>query len=120
MGANDRAIDERANKRERAKAARQSRRRLAGSADWREFDWSAAAALTMAITDEGGALRIGKTRDGGAWSFGVYKGEDYAAEYIRPNEVFVDAVREIAEAWCEDGGQAFHEHYLNFTTPKKP
>jgi len=102
MGANDREqnrVEE--NKRKKAKEARGRRANNAGAVAWTGFDWAAAIALTEALVDRGGALRIGKTRDGGAWSLGVYYGDDYATEYIRPAEDFAAACGEICEAWLD-------------------
>lgn len=118
MGMNDRKDDEKANKRAKAKEGRSRRAANGGQVDWREFGWTATAALTMALSDAGGAIRIGRTRDGGAWAIGIYLGDDYATEYIRPAEDFGEAIREIAEAWCPDGGEQYN-NYLTSMTPKK-
>lgn len=117
MGANDRALEDKDNKRAKARDKRAGRRVNGGTTDWREFDWTRAAALTMAIADEGGALRIGRTRDGGAWAFGVYMGDDYATEYVRPSEDFAQALSEIAQAWLPDGGEKYND-YLIAMLPK--
>lgn len=57
-----------------------------GSADWEQAN---ADLLRKVIAKAGikrGALRFGYTRDGGAYSVGVYVGEDYFTDYIRPGE----------------------------------
>lgn len=97
----------RANKRERAKEGRSRRAAQTGAVSWENFDWLAVAALTIELAGEGGALRLGKTRDEGAWALGVYLGDDYATEYIRPAEDFRTAIGEIAAAWLEDGGARY-------------
>lgn len=39
------------------------------------------------VVQAGGALRIGTTRDGGAWAFGIYgDGPTPYTEYVRPDE----------------------------------
>lgn len=91
-----------ANKRERAKQARGRRKSASGELDWRSFDWEGFAALTVALANSGGAIRVGATRDGGAWALGIYKGDDYATEYIKPAEDVQEAMLEIAEAWLDD------------------
>jgi len=90
------------NKRERSKQARGRRKSAAGELDWRTFDWEGFAALTVALANSGGAIRVGATRDGGAWALGIYKGDDYATEYIKPTEDVQEAMLEIAEAWLDD------------------
>src|SRR5512134_240421 len=98
MGVNDREQ----NKREDRKVKRiqaKSRRASQGAADWAAFDWLRTVALVRALVSRGGCLRIGQTRDGGAWALGVYLENDYATEYIRPSEDFSGALAEIAEAW---------------------
>lgn len=87
---------------------RETRRRRASEGNQAEFaaiDWVCLAALCEVMAYQGGAVRIGKTRDGGAWAFGLYDGDDYATEYVRPNEDFEEALFEIADAWV-NGGRA--------------
>lgn len=94
-------------KREVAKQKRSRRAEQNGEVDWSELDWSALTALLIEIVDAGGALRIGRTRDGGAWAIGVYLDNDYATEYIQSKEVFSEALGEIAAAWLSDGGEGY-------------
>lgn len=60
-------------------------------------EWLMGLAIGAAMV--GGALRIGHTRDGGALALGVYLGEDYGTEYVRPDEDLAQAVREISLGW---------------------
>jgi len=90
------------NKRERAKQARGRRKSAAEALDWTKFEWELFAILTVALASTGGAIRIGATRDGGAWALGIYKGDDYATEYIRPGEDVHEALLEIADAWLDN------------------
>ena len=60
---------------------------------------TALAQLAIGAALVGGALRIGLTRDGGALAIGVYMGDDYGTEYVRPDEDLPRAVREIAQGW---------------------
>jgi hypothetical protein len=48
--------------------------------------------LILTATSKGGAIRLGYTRDGGAYAIGLYYGDDYSTQYIRPGEDFVDRV----------------------------
>ena len=98
MGANDREFDVKESKRAKRREQR-SRRAANAPVAWETFDWVVAVALVRALVVGGGCLRIGTTRDGGAWALGVYLGDDYATEYIRPNENFATSMQEIAYAW---------------------
>jgi len=109
MGANDRENDRKQNKRDKAKAARSRRAAAAGEASFDAIDWIPVVALVEALVYEQGALRIGLTRDGGAFALGVYLGDDYATEYIKPAEDFETAMDEIAAAWLPDEGQMYHQ-----------
>lgn len=63
------------------------------------MDWAALAILTEEMAQVGGAVRIGLTRDLGAWALGMYMEGDYAVEYIRPGEETATAIDEIARVW---------------------
>ena len=107
MGVNDREAERKANKRVRAKVARSRRAAAAGEANFATTDWVCTVALLEALVSEGGALRLGITRDGGAFALGVYLGDDYATEYVKPAEDWEDALDEIARAWLPDGGAGY-------------
>lgn len=111
MGINDREQSKREDKRERAKQARGRRATAAGNFSWEQFDWWAFIALTEAVCAASGAVRVGFTRDGGAVALGIYVGNDYATEYVRPTENFPDACMEIADAWLGRGKHKFRERY---------
>lgn len=55
--------------------------------------------LAIGFALRGGALRIGLTRDGGALALGLYMGDVYSTEYIRPSEDLAIELRKIAAAW---------------------
>ena len=112
MGVNDRETDKRVSKRDKAKAARSRRASASQEADYRTTDWICTVALVDALVSEGGALRLGVTRDGGAYALGVYLGDDYATEYIKPAEVWEDAIDEIARAWLPDKGEQYLERKI--------
>jgi hypothetical protein len=105
VGINDREQDQKANRRAQRKQQR-SRRAGSSQANWDAYDWVRTVALVRALVTMGGALRIGQTRDGGAWALGIYVGDDYATEYIRPSEDFAAAIDEIATAWGVSEGYA--------------
>lgn len=115
MGQNERQRENaRDNKRERNKQQRSRRAEQSGTIDVRGCDWTAIAALITAFSDAGGAVRVGLTRDGGAWAFGCYFGDDYATEYVRPSEDFRGALIEIAEAWLPENGVSMHQALQEF------
>lgn len=108
MGTGDEHLNRKdATRRQKAKQARGRRAASVASADWRAVDWRAVAALTIAMADAAGAVRLGITRDGGAYALGMYQGDDYATEYIKPGEDFRGAITEIAQAWLPDGGDSY-------------
>lgn len=111
MGVNDRAQDEKENKRAKSKAARGRRASAAGDYGWERWNWPAAIALTEVICAAAGAVRFGFTRDGGAAAIGVYVGNDYATEYVRPGEDFATACEEIADAWLGKGKHNWRSRY---------
>jgi hypothetical protein len=65
--------------------------------DERATQWLLSLCVGAALS--GGAIRIGLTRDMGAVAIGVYQGDDYGTEYVRPNENLEVAIREIAQGW---------------------
>ena len=62
------------------------RRRTNESADWSRADASTLAAVVNVITKFGGAVRFGYSRDGGAFSIGVYGDGDPYTEYLGSTE----------------------------------
>lgn len=115
-----RAEDARQSRRERAREGRQRRATNAAKASIRGGDWVAIAALITAFAEEGGAVRLGYTRDGGALAVGCYLGDDYATEYVRPNEDIRAALTEIAEAWLAEAGIAYHQLVNEYGRQESP
>lgn len=95
-------------KRLKAKETRGRRRSNSDPANFLSSDYAAILGLMASFADAGGAVRYGYTRDGGAYALGIYLGDDYSTEYIRPNEDFTGACLEIAEAWLPNNGAEFH------------
>lgn len=96
-------LNARDNKRAAAAERRQTKRRVTGKVDVSGLPWLTLAALIAELAEGGGALRVGLTRDGGALALGLYHGEDYATEYIRPGEDVEAALHDIAAVWLPDG-----------------
>lgn len=55
-------------------------------ADWQGVNPVNLVRLIAVASAKGGALRLGYTRDGGAYAVGVYAGSNYFTDYIRPQE----------------------------------
>lgn len=118
MGAADNEQHEkRDNRRAKTKAARGRRASAREGVDWEAADWGRIVILVAELSRLGGALRLGVTRDGGAYALGVYLGDDYATEYIRPSEDFATAVDEIASAWMPDQGARYFRLIEEATPP---
>jgi len=99
----DEKLNHAGNKRAKTKAGRSRRREGQERADLETCDMASLVALLVVAAKSGGAVRVGYTRDGGAYALGCYAGEDYATEYVKPQEDFADALREIVGAWFPDG-----------------
>jgi hypothetical protein len=75
-------------------------RRASESYPFNDYDGASLLwCLAIGSALNGGAIRIGLTRDGGALAIGVYQGENYGTEYVRPDEDLDTVVREIAAGW---------------------
>jgi hypothetical protein len=73
------------------------RRQPTVPADWKSVDASAIHDLVCAITAMGGAIRLGYTRDGGAYAIGLYGLEaNPYTEYIRPDEPVDQIIARLA------------------------
>lgn len=119
MGINDRKLDEKDNRRAKQKEARSRRTQQGEGASWDTCDWLCIVALVKALGEGGGALRLGTTRDGNAFAFGVYLNDDYATEYIRPAENFEVALGEIATAWLPDRGVKYQDFLIELRAGKR-
>lgn len=87
------------------KKARRFRREIPESegANWENVEpqilWMAIRAVAM----NGGALRLGNTRDGGAYAIGVYgDGAKPYTEYLRPSEDLNEFFTDLIEAFNEE------------------
>lgn len=103
MGANDRDYDRRDEQRKRRTEGRaQGRlekirrvREKAGVYDLEQVDWQGLLSFIYRVVEAGGAVRVGRTRDGGALNVAIYFNDDYVNEYIRPG----DDVGEVLDAY---------------------
>lgn len=68
-----------------------------GAANWGDVN---AENLTNAVAwtaANGGALRLGYTRDGGAYAIGIYMDGESETEYVRPDEDIDQWLIDLAE-----------------------
>lgn len=80
---------------------RQKRTPVGGVANWAAVNGDLLLHTLAVVAHTGGALRLGYTRDGGAYAIGIYgDGEPYT-EYVRPSE---DIDRYLAELAVDFGG----------------
>lgn len=89
MGINDR---QRNSKEERKNVQSETRQRRNTSvskgspADWGSVDGALLSRAVAAVAKRGGALRLGYTRDGGAYAVGIYGDGEPFTEYVPPSD----------------------------------
>jgi hypothetical protein len=54
--------------------------------DWHNASSESVLRLIETVTSRNGAIRFGYTRDGGAYSVGIYIGDDRGTFYCRPSD----------------------------------
>lgn len=101
MGAIERAREkQRDERREAASKRRVATNGAAGaSADWTAVNAEWIRAAIAQVAREGGALRLGYTRDLGAYSIGVYGDGDPYTDYLRPGEDIDAYLERLYYAW---------------------
>jgi len=92
-----------ARKGERRAATVENKRRVSygtnSPADWGAQDAGTILRAIEVVAKQGGALRFGYTRDGGAYAIGVMgDGEPYT-EYLRPNDDVGEYLRVLIAQW---------------------
>jgi hypothetical protein len=100
MGKSDEQLEAQDRKRE-SSAARKllpGNKRPGGSvADWHNATPEQIHRLICAVTVAGGAVRFGYTRDGGAYSIGLYLGEDSKTYYCNEAEGIDEQLQELTD-----------------------
>lgn len=76
-----------------------------GEADWMEVDPECVMRAIDAASAQGGALRFGYTRDGGAYAIGIYGDGDPYTVYCKPAEDIRALLGSITSGF-EDMGRA--------------
>ena len=100
MGANDAAQNKKDDKRRAAEEnrKRRSNKSTNGSpADWETVDGALVVKAVAAIARGGGALRLGYTRDGGAYAVGIYGDGSPFTEYISPTDSMDEWLKGVIE-----------------------
>jgi len=104
MGVNDRERnkkDDRAKEREQAKKRRERFTGNGNGADWSEADGELLRKAVAAIAKNDGAVRLGYSRDGGAYSVGIYGDGDPFTEYVPCTEDINTYLRELIEDYAQ-------------------
>jgi hypothetical protein len=70
---------------------------------WKSCDHRVLLRLLDDAIGAGGCVRLGATRDGGAWSIGVYCGDEYFTQYVR-EEGQLDGTLEDLSLYFTDAG----------------
>lgn len=77
--------------------------KISAPADYIAVDWGKVGRSIAAVAGHGGAIRLGYSRDGGAYAVGVYgDGDTPYTEYVRPDEDFEAYMAELAEAFNDE------------------
>lgn len=100
--ANDATAARASNKRHEKEQRKKVRGKPTTGADWTTADPSLLCGAVTAISTLGGAIRLGYTRDGGAYAIGIYGDGEYRTEYVRPDEDINDYLVECCQAWGSD------------------
>jgi len=100
MGVNDRVQDKKDDSRRRAQETKKDRigsRRAGGVADWQTVNAELVVKAVCAIAAQGGALRLGYTRDGGAYAVGIYHEGDSYTVYANQDEGIEPILQEVID-----------------------
>ena len=104
----------------RGQSRRKSNNGAAATYQLTLHSWALIQSLIALVANEGGAVRVGFTRDGGALAIGLYTGDEYGTEYVRPSEDETEAFREIADAWTSGGSQLLEQYVAQFEAVTQP
>lgn len=98
-----------AEKKKHASVRRRQPKENYGTADWEIANAELLRAVIAVVAGSGGALRLGYTRDGGAYAVGIYGDGDPYTDYVRPNEDLDEYLRKLGrdfEAITDERGTA--------------
>jgi hypothetical protein len=100
MSKSDEQIEQQDRKRQAratSKALPPTARKGGGVADWSNANADDVLRLVCTVGVEGGAVRFGYTRDGGAYSIGIYLGADSQTYYCNESEGINGKLAELIE-----------------------
>jgi hypothetical protein len=84
-------------KQEKQQRRRRGNQNTGGApASWMLVDAEQLVYVIAAVAQKGGALRLGYTRDGGAFAIGIYGDGDPYTEYVSPKEDMSEYLRNLA------------------------
>jgi len=84
------------------RASRRKQRGHVEPASWLSADAELLRQAVVAVTEQGGAIRFGYTKAGGAFAIGFLgDGEPYT-DYVRPTDDIDEYLRGTILAWAED------------------
>lgn len=95
------------NKREQQERKPQNRKRTVHAsggntpAEWGDCNPATLMGAISAVSRDNGAIRLGYTRDGGAYAIGIYGDGEPFTEYVRPGE----DINEYLEGLIRDYGK---------------
>jgi len=104
MGKSDEQIERESRAKQTAaakKALPPSTGRGGGVADWSNASPDRLQLLVCRVAAEGGAVRYGYTRDGGAYSIGIYLGSDSKTYYCNEKEGINEQLEELCEYFAK-------------------
>jgi len=91
---------------DRRKALERARRREnrgeVEGADWNEANPALLSRAVACVTELGFAVRLGYTRDGGAFSFAVISDAKLPTKYIRPTEGIDEFLQTVIEDYARE------------------
>ncbi len=100
MSKSDEQIERESTRKIRAEAKKalpQDSTRAGGAADWSGADPTKVFRLVCVVAHAGGATRLGYTRDGGAYSIGIYLGGDSKTYYCNEKEGIDEKLQWLTE-----------------------
>jgi hypothetical protein len=81
-----------------------AKRQATVSADWSGVDGRWVCTAAAALGARGGALRLGYTRDGGAYAIGIYLGSESHTEYLPPDASVEEFLSQLIDSLASYDG----------------
>jgi hypothetical protein len=97
---NDEQLNKRGDKAKKQEDKRKRRTHSKGNgstADWTECEGEVLRKAVAAVARMGGAVRLGYTRDGGAYAVGIYGDGEPFTEYVPPSDDITEFMKGLIE-----------------------